>query len=276
MGYKTIMVCLNEVGRLPQLLDAARKLASTFEAHISGLYVVPSIEIYGDSAYGGIPVYYDVKNKHFVDHLPKVKQAFEDAMNSDGISYSFQAHEGSTPRIVDGVIDQALAADLVLVSATSTTPKIGVEHDFLQNLIIPVGRPVLILPLNGKTKLEFDDITLAWKNSRESARAVFDALPLLKKSRSTHIICVDEAVPRMLEAGEIATTLARHDIKADIINLVSKGMPTGEAILNAAKDNGSELLVMGAFGHSRLMEFILGGATRHVLQNLDLPVLMSH
>lgn len=60
MSYKTIMVCLNEVGRLPQLLDAARKLASTFDAHISGLYVVPSFEVYGDSVYGGIPVIYDL------------------------------------------------------------------------------------------------------------------------------------------------------------------------------------------------------------------------
>ena len=276
MGYKTIMICLNEVGRLPQLLDAARKLASTFEAHISGLYVVPSIEIYGASAYGGIPVVYDINNKYFVEQLPNVKQAFADAMKKDGISYSFQSLDGSTSRIVDGVIDQALASDLVVVSATSTSPKIGVEYDFLQNLTIPVGRPVLILPLQGKTKLEFDDITLAWKSSRESARAVFDALPILQKSRSTHVICVDEAVPRVLEAGEIAATLARHNIKVDIINLVSKGMPIGEAILNAAKDNDSGLLVMGAYGHSRLMEFILGGATRHVLQNLDLPVFMSH
>ena len=276
MSYKTIMVCLNEVEHLPQLLDAARKLASTFDAHISGLYVVPSFEVYGDSVYGGIPMIYDLKNKHFADHLPKVKQAFEDAMNKDGISYSFQPHEGTTSRIADGVIDQALAADLVLVSATSTTPNIGVEYDFLQNLIIPIGRPVLILPLKGKTTLEFDDITLAWKNSRESARAVFDALPILENSRSTHIIGVDEAVPRVLEAGEIATTLSRHNINVDIINLVSKGMPTGEAILSAAKDNGSGLLVMGAYGHSRLTEFILGGATRYVLQNLDLPVLMSH
>ena len=276
MSYKTIMVCLNEVEHLLQLLDAARKLASTFDAHISGLYVVPSLEVYGDSVYGGIPVIYDLKNKHFVDHLPKAKQAFEDAMNKDGISYSFQTHEGTTSRIVDGVISQALAADLVLVSATSTTPNIGVEYDFLQNLIIPIGRPVLILPLKGKTTLEFNDITLAWKNSRESARAVFDALPILENSRSTHIICVDEAVPRILEAGEIAITLARHNINVDIINVVSKGMPTGDAILSAAKDNGSGLLVMGAYGHSRLTEFILGGATRHVLQNLDLPVLMSH
>ena len=276
MGYKTVMVCLNEVERLPQLLGAARKLAATFDAHISGLYIVPSIEIYGASPYGEIPMVYDVNNKHIVEQLPTVKEAFEDAMKKDGISYSFHAHNGRTSRIVDGLIDQALAADLILVSATSTTPKIGVEYDFLQNLIIPVGRPVLILPLKGKTKLEFDDITLAWKNSRESARAVFDALPIFNKSRTTHVVCVDEAVPRVLEAGEIAATLARHKIKVDIINLVSKGMPIGEVLLNAAKDNGSGLLVMGAYGHSRLMEFILGGATRSVLQNLDLPVLMSH
>jgi nucleotide-binding universal stress UspA family protein len=143
-------------------------------------------------------------------------------------------------------------------------------------VVMQVGRPVLLMPPGKKTELKLDDVVLAWDNGREAARAAFDALPFLRLAKKVWIFGVDEAKRGFEPEAEIAATLSRHKVKAEITHVSSDGMNTGETLFRAAKDHGAGLLVMGAYGHSRLSEFVFGGATRHVLRNLTMPVLMSH
>jgi nucleotide-binding universal stress UspA family protein len=174
------------------------------------------------------------------------------------------------------VLDQCRSADLLVVSSVNPDESLGAEYDFVQRLVMAAGRPVLVLPRKGNAALNYTEAMVGWDGGREAARAAFDAVPLLKKAKRVKLARVDEAPRGQMGGADIAEGLARHKIKIEILGVSSDGLSAGAALLRAANDQGSGLLVMGAYGHSRFTEFVFGGATRHVIQNLDRPVLMSH
>jgi nucleotide-binding universal stress UspA family protein len=276
MTYKTILLCLTEIDRIPQLIAAGRKLGAEHDAHVTGLYVIPGIQVYPNAGLAAVPDVYDGNQKYFRQHRDKVRAAFEDAMKDDGLSFGFQEVEATTPLLSSAVITESRNADLVIACATNPDESLGVEFDFIQRLVIAAGRPVLVLPWKGKSGLDFSEAIVGWDGGRESARAAFDAVPLLQKATRAKLARVDEAPRGTISGADIAVGLARHNVKVEYIGLSSDGINAGETLLRAVRDHGAGLLVMGAYGHSRFAEFIFGGATRHVMQNLDVPVLMSH
>jgi nucleotide-binding universal stress UspA family protein len=276
MAYKTILLCLNEIDRLPQLIAAARSLATLSNGHVTGLYVIPAMQVYPSAAYSALPDTFDGNQVYFKDNLPKVRSAFEAAMQQDGLSFDFHVMESTSSLLGNDAIAQGRSADLIIVSATDGTQASGVEFDYVERIVIAAGRPVLVLPFRGNAELELDDVLIGWDNGREAARAAFDALPILVKAKNVRLGSVDEAPRGAVSAASIAETLTRHGVNVEITNIPSGGMATGEVLLRAASDFGAGLVVMGAYGHSRLAEFVFGGATRHVLKNLDRPILMSH
>jgi nucleotide-binding universal stress UspA family protein len=276
MAYKTILLCLNEIARLPQLIAVARQLGTTFNAHVSGLYVIPGVTVYPAAGYGAGPDIFDGHRIFFQKHLPKVQETFETAMKQDKLSFDTHVVDSALPLIANELIDNCHDADLVVISNTNHDDTDGVEYDFVERFVLAAGRPVLVLPYKGEVKLKTDQITVGWNDSRESSRAVFDALPFLQKSKLTRLVTVDVAPRGTLPAAGIAETLDRHGVKTEVTNVSSDGMTTGETLLRAANDYGADLLVMGAYGHSRFTEMIFGGATRHIIRSLDRPILMSH
>jgi nucleotide-binding universal stress UspA family protein len=276
MAYKTILVCLNEISRVPQLIAAVRQIGTKFNAHIAALYVVPGVTVYPSAGYGTGPDIFDGTRLYFQNHMPKVKDAFEMAMAQDKLSFDFHVVDSSQPTIAMDVIDNCHNADLVLVSNTNRDNAEGVESDFVERIVLAVGRPVLILPHKGEIKLVTDQILIAWNNSRESSRATFDAMPFLQKAKRTRIVSVDVAPRGSLPAASIAETLDRHGVKVEVTSISSDGMTVGQTLQRAANDYGAGLIVLGAYGHSRFAELIFGGATREVLRHLEHPVLMSH
>lgn len=276
MAYKTILVCLNEISRQPQLIAMARQLGIKFGAHVSALYIIPGVQIYPSAGYGAGPVIFDGTRVFYQNQLEKTRQAFETAMSLDKLSHDLHVVDYSLPLITNAAIENCRNADLVVISATSPDAEEGVEQDFAERFVLGAGRPVLVLPFKGQTTLNFDQMMVAWDDSREAARATFDALPFLQKSKNTRVVTVDVSVGGALPAGSIAETLDRHNVKTEITNVSSDGLSIGDTLLRAAKDYGADLIVLGAYGHSRFSEMIFGGATRHILKNLDRPVLMSH
>jgi nucleotide-binding universal stress UspA family protein len=139
---------------------------------------------------------------------------------------------------------------------------------------------VLIVPYAGHFDNVGRRVLIAWNATREAARAVSDAMPLLT---SAELVTVPPIDPREgphghgeLPGADIGLHLARHGVKAQIERTVSAGMPVGEVLLSRVADLGADLIVMGAYGHSRAREVLLGGATRSVLRSMSVPVLMSH
>ncbi len=123
-------------------------------------------------------------------------------------------------------------------------------------------------------------VLVAWNARREAARAVFDALPLLQQADEVKVVWVNPqaegAAPVDVPAGDICAALARHGVKCEATEVAHPRSGVGRTLLARAAEYGSDLLVMGCYGHSRLREFVLGGASRHVLEHMTIPVLMSH
>jgi nucleotide-binding universal stress UspA family protein len=142
------------------------------------------------------------------------------------------------------------------------------------------GRPILVVPYAGRFETVGRCVLIAWNVSREAARAVADAMPLLAAADVVTVLAVDPPPgpggDGDLPGADIALHLGRHGVEAQIERTVSADVPIGEVLLSRAADLGADLLVMGAYGHSRTRELLLGGATRSILASMTIPVLMSH
>jgi hypothetical protein len=220
MAYKTILVCLNEIARLPQLISAARDLGVRFNGHVSGLYVIPAIQVYPSDGFGGTANFFDGARVFFQDQLPKVKESFETAMQMDKLSFETHVVDSSLPTIANEMIDNCRNANLVILSNTDRENTGEVESDFVETFVLAAGRPVLILPYKGDVKLKIDQIIVGWNDSRESSRVVFDALPLLQKAKLTRHVTVDFPAGGTLPAASIVETLDRHGVKTEITDVV--------------------------------------------------------
>ena len=165
---------------------------------------------------------------------------------------------------------------IALLATPSSQP-----YKAFSNTVFETGRPVLLVPYIRKAReAEFKKILLAWNGSRQAARAAFDALPFMKEADSVEVFCIDpQDTPRRdasMAGTAIAAALARHGIDVTVKVEQSGGVSHGEVLDNRISDTGADLLVMGAFGRSRLREFVFGGATRTILQSMTVPTFLAH
>jgi nucleotide-binding universal stress UspA family protein len=175
-----------------------------------------------------------------------------------------------------GFARRALYADLMILGQREEDdPSSGeLPADFLPSVLVESGRPALILPYAGHVGSIGSTVLLAWKETREAARAVSCALPWLRRARQVHVIAYGEGMDDSLRALE--RYLTAQGVSATIHAGGVDERDVGNALLSRAADVSADLLVMGSYGHSRAREWVLGGATRTILQTMTLPVLMSH
>ena len=144
------------------------------------------------------------------------------------------------------------------------------------------GRPVLAVPYAGKFDTIGKRIVIAWDARREAARAVADAVPLLEQAESVVTLSINPhggaqaGTHGEIPGADIATHLARHGISVEAQQLVANDISVGDMLLSRLSDLTADLLVMGVYGHSRARELVLGGVTRHILNHMTVPVLLSH
>lgn len=176
------------------------------------------------------------------------------------------------------------ASSLVAYGRTSDLCLLGLPRGAPADLaeiepwLFATGRPCLLHPDTRSEAFSPGTVVIAWDMSRSAARAVGDALPLLKTAKSVHILVGrgEKAIPSSHPAASLLTYLAAHEIIAEVDEFDVSGRKIGDALLERADSHKANLLVMGAFGHSRLREFVLGGATRHILDKTEVPLFMSH
>jgi nucleotide-binding universal stress UspA family protein len=173
-------------------------------------------------------------------------------------------------------------ADLIIAAQDDPgDPQSFVGEHFIERLVMTCGRPVLLIPYAGDFHAIGDQVMVAWDGSREAARAVHDALPFLKRAKFVTIVTVNEASNRPLvdetSSQAIASTLAQHGVTVTTkaLNGVHEHS-IGDILLSYVSQLGADLLVMGAYGHNRWQELVLGGATRSVLRSATVPVLLSY
>jgi nucleotide-binding universal stress UspA family protein len=140
------------------------------------------------------------------------------------------------------------------------------------------ARPVIVVPFIHKGGLKLDRVMACWDGSRAAARAIADSLPILKKAKQVEVVIVanERAKSDEVSGADLGQHLARHDVKIEVKQMTSPDIDVASTILSYAADSSANLIVMGAYGHSRLREFVLGGVTRGMLEAMTVPVLMSH
>ncbi|HEY7747380.1 MAG TPA: universal stress protein [Aestuariivirgaceae bacterium] len=278
MTYKTLLVSLNEIERLDALLEITLKLAADQRAHVLGLYVIPAPAVYPAVGPYVVPEVFDGLTRYFEEQSKGTRAKFEALIKRRGVPGTWLEVKALAPVISETVSEVGRIADLVVVSEANREGKNGVEVDFVENVILGLGRPVLVVP--GRTAaLDTAQIVCGYNGSKEAARAIHDALPILRNAKDVRVVWVDPPKDRELAAppgADMAESLQRHGVKATAQAVESNGANPAEAVMAKAREVGAGLIVMGAYGHSRIREFVLGGATRHALSNLAVPLLMSH
>lgn len=281
MTYQTVLVNLQDPNSAAKVIRAGSTIARGMGAHLVGLHVLPKVQyFYATAAVQVASEVFEAEQKYFDAQAEKIRAIFERETPADIVT-EWRCVEAEAPSATSEAVRHAMCADLVV--SAQIDPEKGLEADVAasERLVMETGRPVLMLPYAGEFKTIGTNVMIAWNAKREAARATFDALPLLKLADSVRLLWIN---PARADGGEgtgtpgseMAATLARHGIKVEAGHSVSREIGAGDELLSRAADQGADLLVMGAYGHSRVREYVFGGATRHILQHMTLPVLMSH
>ena len=202
--------------------------------------------------------------------------AFEEAASRQGVSVEHRIIASSLGAAPGEFSRIARHFDLSVVGQSADD--VAVPDDLLiEAALFETGRPTVVVPYIQKGDIKLGHVLVCWDHSRNAARAVADAMPLLACSDRVEVIMVtNKDDGDELPGTGIAQHLARHDLNVELKRLTSGNLDVSDVILSYAADCGADFIVMGGYGHSRLREFILGGATRGILRSMTVPVLMSH
>ncbi len=278
MAYRTILLYLDGGARDEAALGVALHVAAFEQAHVAALHVIhpfsPALGAFGDAAAGVIA---DLQ-RDYVDEA----QAAADALRKNaerraeqaGIPFEWRLEEGSADDIVP---IQARYADLTIANqidpdSVNSSRKRGLAIQ----LVMDSGRPMLVVPYAGTFAAPGKRILVAWNGSREAARAVHDAMPFLRRADLVSLFSINPRQTDHIAGFDISNQIARHGVKVEAVRTVSGDVSVGDLLLSEAADLDADMIVMGAYGHSRLREFILGGASQHILNCMTVPVFMSH
>jgi len=274
MPYKSILVNVDESKNADACLKAACDIAAISDAHVTGVYVIPHVNT---------PVYVEtsvpasiLKNleKAGEERAAAAEAHFVKTMEAAGCQYDWHSPRGY---VDDHINKMSHFADLVIIGQNGNADENRMSYSVENSILMGSARPVLIVPYIGYRESIGKRIMVAWNDSREATRAVNDAMPLLEVADTVDVVSLVKAKSEeQVPSADITHYLARHGVKAEASREIAGELPTSTMLLNRAADRGADLLVMGAYGHSRLREMVLGGATYNILKNMTVPVLMSH
>ena len=279
MSYKSILMHCNDERRLSRLLAPTLAFAGRFRAHVIGLSVVPPLSVITTGVIGAPPIIVEAHCERYRQENAAMRRQFSEATAAGPFSAEWRDAEAGSFPVVEVVLEHARAADLVVASQTDHEWQESGWLDVADLVTIESGRPVLLIPNSSPSTHVGTRVLLAWDGSREAARAAFDALPILMHAEVTKVVWINaqlDGEPEHAPGQDICKALLRHGVRCDESKRVTQQGGVGPTLLAEAETFAADLLVMGCYGHSRLREFVFGGATRHVLQHMGLPVLMSH
>jgi nucleotide-binding universal stress UspA family protein len=255
----------------------AVSVAETFEAHILGVAVAYEPVIPG-TVMGGIPPEFIESQRSEAETKARAAIAnFEQSAKRSGLSFETRVLSTSISGAADQLGQIGRRFDLIVVGQADRE-KAGADDIVDEGVLFETGRPVLFVPYIQKAGLALDRVMICWDGSRAATRAVADAMPFLHKSKQVEVVIIATGRPKSDEipGADLGQHLARHGLKVEVKRITSPDIDVPSTILSYAADSSADMIVMGGYGHSRLREFVLGGATRGLLESMTVPVLMSH
>jgi nucleotide-binding universal stress UspA family protein len=257
--------------------DFAISVANFFEAHTLG--VAFSYEpIIPGTVMGGIPPEFIESQRIESDKKARAAATrFEQAAKRAGISAESRIISASISGAADQFGRLGRRFDLVVVGQPEREKSVP-EEVLGEGVLFESGRPVIFVPFIQKAGLKLDRVMVCWDGSRAATRAIADAMPFLQKAKQVEIVMVanGRAKSGEIPGADLGQHLARHGLTVEVKRITSPDIDVTATILSYAADCSADMIVMGGYGHSRLREFILGGATRGILETMTVPTLMSH
>jgi nucleotide-binding universal stress UspA family protein len=274
---KDIVVNLNVAKGGGPAGDYAISIAGAFDAHLTGIAFVydPIVPV---SATGYIPA--EVIERQQSDNESYAKAAidrFGQATARAGLSAEPLTINASLAGAGEHFARIARRFDLAVVGQAE--PRTSTVDDIIaETALFETGRPIIVVPYIQKGPLKLDTVMACWDGSRQAARAIGDAMPLLTKAGKVEVVIIANEPGKQdkIEGVDMGQHLARHGLKTVVERIPGGDVDVADALLSHAADSGADFMVMGGYGHSRLREFVLGGVTRSILQSMTVPVLMSH
>lgn len=276
-AYRDMLVHVDSSAASTERLAVATRLAQIFDAHLIGLYVaaLAPIHQYAEADFG--PDLVEAHDRYMREAADEAERTFRTRIEAASLKSEWRRMEGNLP---DLVLLNSRYVDLVILGQRDPERlDPGTSPELPEYVILDVGRPVLVIPRTGSFPSVGDRILVAWTPSRGAVRAVNDALPLLCRAKSVKVVAVNPEIGLgghgEVPGADIALHLARHGVEAEAATIRATDKRAGVALLDEAEKFGADLIIAGAFGHSRFRELVLGGVTRRMLADARIPVLFS-
>ena len=280
MSYPTLLIYFTRKSRVKKMLETAAKMGRLNDTHVIGVYLTPKLELYGSG-------YMQLSTNYYEDHASfhrsvadDLKRQFEAFMEKQNMEADWRSIEYTQLNGVSTLVNLIRTVDLAIIEQADPHSDSPEPREFAERVLLAAGRPVLVIPMTGLFPTVGKTIFIASDGSFSSTRAVFDALPVLRGANS---VIVHRIKPSRYHRrrpsdtqGDLVKTLQRHGVPATLTQSDAGAMDVGGDLLGRVKDSGADLMVMGAYGHSRLREYLIGGTTRHIIRNMSIPVMMSH
>jgi nucleotide-binding universal stress UspA family protein len=270
MVYRDLLVHIDSSSHCAARLALAVMLARRFGAHLTGLHVMPTLAISPFIADQFPTAMLDEGHAKIAQLRDEARALFVAASQPLGSEAEWRETRGD---LIDAMRLAARNADLAILGQADPSAD---GTDLPEQVVLGSGRPALLVPYAGTFANVGGRVLVAWNGSAQAARAVNDALPFLQNAERVIVVTVNPG-GNITEDADIARHLARHGVEAEISDIVTDHHGSvGDLLLSRASDEAADLIVMGAYGHSRLRELMLGGVSRALLAHMTVPVLMAH
>ncbi|MCB8875564.1 universal stress protein [Acidisoma silvae] len=285
MPLRKVILLLNETAAGKAALDTALDTARLWQSHLTVLHVRVDARdvapLAGEGLSGAmIEDMMVATEKESAVRAHDVRVLFEQAVNTHGVTIGEPRSGVATANFVsvagreeEIIAQQARLADLTVIPHPEAGQDVS-SSDALHAVLFDSGRPVLLAPATPPASIG-RRICVGWNGTAESSSAVQAGIPWMKKAETVRILTSEDYQRRGPGAADLAAYLALHDIRVEVATFRAIDKNVGAGLIAATREFGADLLTMGAYSHSRLRQLILGGVTRHILENSDLPVLMS-
>lgn len=273
---RSIILHIHEDDCLEARFQAALDLGRQFNGHLTCLQAIPFEFGVPVDFYGTLAAQMAVE---FHEQAGRVRAELEARLAKDDVPFDWQVSEGSATRLIAG---NAPLSDIIVVGARNPSGSKDKPSSLITDLIGTLRAPVMVVPPSLKSFQFGAAAAIAWNGSAEAAHALVGSMPLLQAASQVHILIVREPKEGglySLPSLSAAAYLARHGIEAEIVDIPHEDgdrTSIAEKLMDAAIIRKAGFLTMGAYGHSRLRERLLGGVTRHMLMDPPLPLLLGH
>jgi nucleotide-binding universal stress UspA family protein len=278
MPMKTILVYLPSVKATENVMAAVANLAAPFQAHIIGLHISPSIPLYAEFAAELPPDVYEKLVEAGRKNADAVKSTFEESARARNLNYEWRYLDLSYGTGEEQVVAETHCADLIICAKPGDDSP-DPWSEFPETAMLQSGRPVLLLPPRFEPQFG-NHVVIAWNNTRESTRAVFDSLELLRSAVTVRAMTLieneDERASAEAAGAKLIAALSRHGIPAKFEGSFAVDDSAGEILLSRLMDEGFDLLIMGGYSRSPFREMMFGGVSRVILRETWVPTLVSH